>query len=70
MHLVQHGVPQKVLQAILGHKKAASTEWYALVLALGVTRKLGVRFSVDADDARLLLAGAGTGHLLQGKQGQ
>lgn len=55
MHLVQHQVPQKVLQAMMGHKDAKSTEWYTRVLALDVTRQLGVRFSMDAGEARALL---------------
>jgi len=55
MHLVQHQVPQKVIQGMMGHKDAKSTEWYTRVFALDVTRQLGVRFSMDADDARTLL---------------
>ncbi|MEJ5075761.1 tyrosine-type recombinase/integrase [Erwinia sp. MYb535] len=55
MHLVQHGVPKKVIQAMMGHKDEKSTEWYTQVLALDVTRQLGVRFSMDATDAWQLL---------------
>ncbi len=55
MHLVQHQVPQKVIQGMMGHKDAKSTEWYTRVFALDVTRQLGVRFSMDAGDARRLL---------------
>lgn len=56
MHLVQHQVPQKVIQTLMGHKDAKSTEWYTRVFALDVTRQLGVRFTMDADEAgRLLL---------------
>lgn len=55
MHLVQHQVPQKVIQGMMGHKDAKSTEWYTRVFALDVTRQLGVRFSMDAGDARQLL---------------
>jgi len=55
MHLVQHGVPKKVIQAMMGHKDEKSTEWYTQVLALDVTRQLGVRFSMDSVDARALL---------------
>ncbi|MEN4605385.1 tyrosine-type recombinase/integrase [Pantoea agglomerans] len=47
MHLVQ----QKVIQTLMGHKDAKSTEWYTRVFALDVTRQLGVRFSMDADEA-------------------
>lgn len=59
MHLVQHQVPQKVIQTLMGHKDAKSTEWYTRVFALDVTRQLGVRFSMDAGDARALLLPAG-----------
>ncbi|WP_436971941.1 tyrosine-type recombinase/integrase, partial [Pantoea stewartii] len=55
MHLVQHQVPQKVIQTLMGHKDAKSTEWYTRVFALDVTRQLGVRFTMDADEACLLL---------------
>jgi integrase len=55
MHLVQHQVPQKVIQTLMGHKDAKSTEWYTRVFALDVTRQLGVRFSMDAGEARALL---------------
>lgn len=59
MHLVQHQVPQKVIQTMMGHKDAKSTEWYTRVFALDVTRQLGVRFSMGDDEARrLLLPGA------------
>lgn len=56
MHLVQHQVPQKVIQTLMGHKDAKSTEWYTRVFALDVTRQLGVRFSMDAADALSLLS--------------
>lgn len=46
MHLVQHQVPQKVNQMLMGHRDAKSTEWYTRVFALDVTRQLGVRFSM------------------------
>lgn len=62
IHLVQHQVPQKVIQTIMGHKDAKSTEWYTRVFALDVTRQLGVRFSMGDDEARrLLLPGASGG---------
>lgn len=56
MHLVQHQVPQKVIQTLMGHKDTKSTEWYTKVFALDVTRQLGVRFSMDAAEAALLLS--------------
>lgn len=55
MHLVQHQVPQKVIQTLMGHKDAKSTEWYTRVFALDVTRQLGVRFSMDPQEASRLL---------------
>jgi len=55
MHLVQHQVPQKVIQTLMGHKDAKSTEWYTRVFALDVTRQLGVRFSMDLQEASRLL---------------
>jgi len=51
MHLVKHQVPQKVIQTLMGNKDAKSTGWYTRVFALDVTRQLGVRFSMDADEA-------------------
>ncbi|MEN4892406.1 tyrosine-type recombinase/integrase [Erwinia billingiae] len=60
MHLVQHGVPKKVIQALMGHRDEKSTEWYCRVMALDVTRQLGVRFSMTPEDARaLILPGGG-----------
>ena len=56
MHIVQHQVPQKVIQTLMGHKDVKSTEWYTRVFALDVTRQLGVRFTMDpAEASRLLL---------------
>nr|WP_324021978.1 tyrosine-type recombinase/integrase [Pantoea sp. JZ29] len=55
MHLVQHQVPQKVIQTLMGHEDTKSTEWYTRVFALDVTRQLGVRFTMDADEAGRLL---------------
>jgi hypothetical protein len=39
----------------MGHKDAKSTELYTRVFALDVTRQLGVRFSMDAQEASRLL---------------
>lgn len=55
MHLVQHGVPKKVIQSMMGHKDEKSTEWYTQVMALDVTRQLGVRFSMMPEEARALV---------------
>ena len=60
MHLVQHGVPKKVIQAMMGHKDEKSTEWYTQVMALDVTRQLGVRFSMTTEDARELVMPGGS----------
>ncbi|WP_428979277.1 tyrosine-type recombinase/integrase [Erwinia pyri] len=65
MHLVQHQVPQKVIQTLMGHKDAKSTEWYTRVFAMDVARQLGVRFSMDPDEAsQLLLPGFPGGRLI------
>lgn len=58
MHLVQHQVPQKVIQTMMGHKDAKSTEWYTQVFALDVTRQLGVRFLMPGEDALKLITPA------------
>lgn len=47
MHLIQHGVPLKVVQAYAGHARLATTEQYTKVFALDVGRQFGVRFSVS-----------------------
>ena len=51
MHLVQHQVPQKIIQTLMRHKDAKSTEWYMRAFALDVTRQLGVRSSMDPQEA-------------------
>lgn len=55
MYLVQHQVPQKVIQTLMGHKHAKSTEWYSRVFALDITCQLGVRFYMDPQEASRLL---------------
>lgn len=55
MHLVQHGVPKKVIQSMMGNRDGKSTEWYTQVMALDVTLQLGVRFSMSPEDARALV---------------
>ncbi len=49
MHLIQHHVPLKVVQAYMGHKEISSTEVYTQVFALDVGRHYGVQFSMPAD---------------------
>lgn len=51
MHLLQHHVPPKVLQAYLGHAESKSTEIYTRVFALDVGRQYGVAFSMPVADA-------------------
>lgn len=55
MYFVQHQVPQKVIQALMGHKDAKSIEWYTRVFALDVTRQLRVPLSMDPQVASQLL---------------
>jgi hypothetical protein len=57
MHLLMNGVPQKVLQGLLGHRYARSTEVYTRVFSLDVLTGKGLSFSYDAQTARQLLAG-------------
>ncbi|MCU7369278.1 site-specific integrase [Pantoea stewartii] len=54
-YLVKHQVQHKIIQILMGHKDAKSTEWYTRVFAQDVTRQLGVRFSMDPDEAGLLI---------------
>ena len=56
MHLLMSGVPQKVLQGLLGHRYARSTEVYTRVFTLDVLTGQGLSFSYDAQVARRLLA--------------
>lgn len=51
MHLLQHHVPPKVLQAYLGHTELKSTEIYTKVFALDVGRQYGVTFSMPVEEA-------------------
>ncbi|ANI75705.1 tyrosine-type recombinase/integrase [Klebsiella pneumoniae] len=53
MHLIQHGVPLKVVQAYAGHSRLETTETYTRVFALDVGRQYGVRFSLP--DSHLTL---------------
>ncbi|ECO4312769.1 tyrosine-type recombinase/integrase [Salmonella enterica] len=56
MHLLMSGVPEKVLQGLLGHRYARSTEVYTRVFSLDVLTGQGLSFSYDAQTARRLLA--------------
>lgn len=55
MHLLMNGVPQKVLQGLLGHRYSRSTEAYTRVFALDVLAMYGVQFSMDSDYAKRML---------------
>lgn len=50
MHLIQHAMPLKVVQAYAGHARIESTERYTRVFALDVGRQYGVQFSVPEAD--------------------
>jgi len=51
MHLAQHLAPHKVIQMLIVHRDAKSTEWYTRVFALDVSHQLGVRFSMYPGEA-------------------
>lgn len=55
MHLLMRGVPEQVIQSLLGHRYARSTAVYTRVFSLDVLAETGVLFSIDAAQARLLL---------------
>lgn len=57
MHLKMSGVPDRVLQSLLGHRYARSTEVYARVFSLDVLAGKGLSFSYDAQTARRMLEG-------------
>lgn len=57
MHLAMAGVPEKVLQSLLGHRYARSTATYTRVFSLDVLAGRGLQFSYDAHTARRLLTG-------------
>lgn len=48
MHLIQHGVPLKVVQAYAGHSRLETTETYTRVFALDINRLYSVRI-IQAD---------------------
>lgn len=45
MHLIQHRVPLKVVQAFMGHRELSSTEVYTRVFTLDVGRQFDVQFT-------------------------
>lgn len=56
MHLAMSGVPDRVLQSLLGHRYARSTEVYTRVFALDVLAGRGLSFTIDADIARKMIS--------------
>lgn len=61
VHLLMNGVPKAVLQSLLGHKKAETTEIYTKVFTLDVSQRAGVRFSMAPEDAMAMLRSAQSG---------
>lgn len=55
MHMLYAGIPLKVLQSLMGHKSASSTEIYTRVFALDVAARHRVQFSMPGADAVALL---------------
>lgn len=51
VHLLMNGIPKAVLQGLLGHKKAETTEIYTRVLS----QRAGIRFSMSPEDAMAML---------------
>ena len=57
MHMLYAGIPLKVLQSLMGHKSASSTEVYTRVFALDVAARHRVQFAMPEADALALLKG-------------
>lgn len=55
MHLMMNGIPQKVLQSLMGHRYSRSTEVYTRVFSLDVLTGHGLLFTIDATTARSML---------------
>ena len=55
MHLTMSGVPPRVLQSLLGHRYARSTEIYTRVFSLDVLTGSGLSFTCDPQLAKQLL---------------
>ena len=55
MHMLYAGIPLKVLQSLMGHKSASSTEVYTRVFALDVAARHRVKFAMhEADSVGML----------------
>lgn len=57
MHLLYGHVHPKVVQGLLGHEKFESTEVYTKIFALDVAASQQLRFTLDTNDALLMLRG-------------
>lgn len=55
MHMLYAGIPLKMLQSLMGHKSASSTEVYTKVFALDVAARYRVQFQMPGTDAVALL---------------
>lgn len=55
MHMLYHRQPQKVVQALVGHKDTRSMEVYSRVFALDLAATLDVPFTGDGIDAASIL---------------
>ncbi len=55
MRLTMSGVPPRVLQSLLGHRYARSTEIYTRVFSLDVLTERGLSFTCDPQRAKQLL---------------
>jgi len=55
MHMLYHRQPQKVVQALVGHKDTRSMEVYSRVFALDLAATLEVPFTGDGPDAAAVL---------------
>lgn len=55
MHMLYAGIPLKVLQSLMGHKLASSTEVYTKVFALDVAAQHRVQFMMQSDEAVTML---------------
>ncbi|WP_149571790.1 site-specific integrase [Serratia nevei] len=55
MHLLYQGTPLKIVQGLMGHEKAESTEVYTRIFALDVVAERQVRFTMPGGDAVAML---------------
>lgn len=55
MHLVMCGVPDKTLQALMGHRYGRSTEVYTRVFTLDALAGQGLSFSADLETSMLMI---------------